>query len=151
MPYTQLTRARVVTDSTGKEESITTVARVSQTAWLREVSHPTIAAIKSRIEAVTSLSADTEQQHCEQYQVANYGIGGHYVPHYDYIFKDIPEPEREQQLTEENKNNGDRIATFMIYVSIYCQNTNNKLIIIFLFLSNSSPMFFLVVRPCFLT
>lgn len=115
---TQLTRARVVTDSSGKEESISTVARVSQTAWLREFSHPTIAAIKARIEAVTGLSADTEQQHCEQYQVANYGIGGHYVPHYDYIFKDVPEPEREKLLTDENRHNGDRISTFMIYVSL---------------------------------
>ena len=53
---------------------------------------------------------------CELAQVANYGIGGHYVPHYDYLFKDRPESERDN-INEREKRAGDRIATFMIYVS----------------------------------
>ena len=49
-------------------------------AWLKSTDHPTIDRVNERIEAVTNLEVDT----AEELQVANYGIGGHYEPHYDF-------------------------------------------------------------------
>lgn len=92
-------------------------SRVSQTAWFTGNSHPLLARVNARIEAITGLSADMDKRDCELIQIANYGMGGHYVPHYDYLFKDRPEEER-INLPEEEMLAGDRIATFMFYVSM---------------------------------
>ena len=75
-----------------------------------------IARVNNRIEAVTGLSVDIDQSNCELVQIANYGMGGHYVPHYDYLIKDKPEDERDN-VPEKEKYAGDRMATFMFYVS----------------------------------
>lgn len=77
-----------------------------------------MAKVSARIEAVTGLSADMDQSHCELIQIANYGMGGHYVPHYDYLIKDRPEEER-GNVPEKEIIAGDRIATLMFYVSIF--------------------------------
>lgn len=56
------------------------------------------------------------KSHCELVQIANYGMGGHYVPHYDYLIKDKPQEQR-WNVSEKELFAGDRMATFMIYVS----------------------------------
>lgn len=99
-----------------KDNEISTV-RVSQTAWFSENSHPMIMKINQRIEAVTGLSVNIDKSDCELVQIANYGVGGHYVPHYDYLIKDKPESER-INVSEKERYAGDRIATFMLYVSL---------------------------------
>ncbi|UXI20501.1 complexin [Sarcoptes scabiei] len=108
-----LTRAKVLTDE--KDNEISTV-RVSQTAWFSENSHPMIMKINQRIEAVTGLSVNIDKSDCELVQIANYGVGGHYLPHYDYLIKDKPESER-INVSEKERYAGDRIATFMLYLS----------------------------------
>ena len=50
--------------------------------------HPLIERLSRRIQHLTGLSADTAKDHAEMLQVSNYGIGGHYNPHHDYIFVD---------------------------------------------------------------
>jgi prolyl 4-hydroxylase len=54
---------------------------------------------------MTGLSMET----AEQLQVQNYGIGGHYVPHWDH------------RLSGETcfEKGGNRIATMLFYVRIY--------------------------------
>jgi prolyl 4-hydroxylase len=50
--------------------------------WLRADDDPQgyVTRIDQRIEDVTGLTMST----AEQLQVVNYGIGGHYEPHYDF-------------------------------------------------------------------
>jgi prolyl 4-hydroxylase len=55
---------------------------------------------------VTSLNMQT----AEELQVGNYGLGGHYEPHYDFARKD--EVNAFQSL-----GTGNRIATWLNYVS----------------------------------
>uniref|UniRef100_A0A672JTR1 Procollagen-proline, 2-oxoglutarate 4-dioxygenase (proline 4-hydroxylase), alpha polypeptide 2 n=1 Tax=Sinocyclocheilus grahami TaxID=75366 RepID=A0A672JTR1_SINGR len=74
----KLSRATVRDPNTG----VLTVAhyRVSKSAWLEEEDDPVIARVNQRIEDVTGLSVNT----AELLQVANYGVGGQYEPHYDF-------------------------------------------------------------------
>lgn len=74
----QLRRATVQNYKTGELE----VAhyRISKSAWLKEEEHKAVARVSQRIEDMTGLSTST----AEELQVVNYGIGGHYEPHYDF-------------------------------------------------------------------
>lgn len=99
-----------------KDNEISTV-RVSQTAWFTEATEPLIGRLNRRIEAITGLSVNMNKSDCELVQIANYGIGGHYVPHYDYLIKDKPESQR-TNISEKDQYAGDRMATFMFYVCI---------------------------------
>lgn len=109
----QLTRARVQTDN-GTADMISKT-RISQTAWFAPDTHPIVWRIIRRIEAATGLSADMTDSHCELMQVANYGMGGHYTPHYDYLIVDRPKHERDQ-VDERELYAGDRTATVMFYL-----------------------------------
>lgn len=44
----------------------------------------------------------------ESLQVVNYGIGGHYEPHYDFAFRG--------DITFSATGNGNRISTILFYV-----------------------------------
>lgn len=92
--------------------------RTSQTAWFSPDSDPLVQKINRRIEAVTGLSTDMEKSHSELMQVANYGMGGHYTPHYDYLIVDRPPEERREPFIEDREvYAGDRTATLMFYLS----------------------------------
>uniref|UniRef100_A0A8C2ZQU7 procollagen-proline 4-dioxygenase n=1 Tax=Cyclopterus lumpus TaxID=8103 RepID=A0A8C2ZQU7_CYCLU len=80
--------------------------RVSKSAWLEEVDDPVIVRVNQRIEDITGLEVDT----AELLQVANYGVGGQYEPHYDFSRKD--EPDAFKRL-----GTGNRVATFLNYMS----------------------------------
>jgi prolyl 4-hydroxylase len=47
----------------------------------------------------------------ERLQVQNYGIGGHYIPHWDHQIKRIP------GYSVKKIHEGNRIATMLFYVS----------------------------------
>ncbi len=66
---------------------------------------------------MTGLSVDMDKSHCELVQIANYGMGGHYVPHYDYLIVDRP-PEKRHLAPAKEVHAGDRTATLMFYVRI---------------------------------
>lgn len=108
-----LTRARVQTDNGTAD--IVSKTRTSQTAWFSPDTHPIVNRMNRRIEAATGLSADMTDSHCELMQVANYGMGGHYTPHYDYLIVDRPENERDQ-VDDRELYAGDRTATVMFYL-----------------------------------
>uniref|UniRef100_A0A336MJ21 procollagen-proline 4-dioxygenase n=1 Tax=Culicoides sonorensis TaxID=179676 RepID=A0A336MJ21_CULSO len=76
-------------------------SRISKIQWLLEDEHPLLKTLSRRIEDMTALSAE----YSEPLQIASYGIGGHYVPHYDWFGYRRDVPER------------DRIATLMFYMS----------------------------------
>ncbi|KAG7218539.1 hypothetical protein INR49_020207 [Caranx melampygus] len=97
-------RATVHDPQTGK---LTTAHyRVSKSAWLGAYEHPVVDRINQRIEDVTGLDVST----AEDLQVANYGVGGQYEPHFDFGRKD--EPDAFEEL-----GTGNRIATWLLYMS----------------------------------
>ncbi|XP_053312613.1 prolyl 4-hydroxylase subunit alpha-3 [Spea bombifrons] len=81
--------------------------RISKSAWLKDTAHPMIRRIDTRIAAVTGLNVSVP--YAEHLQVVNYGIGGHYEPHFDHATS------RKSPLYR--TNTGNRLATFMIYLS----------------------------------
>ncbi|XP_072256952.1 prolyl 4-hydroxylase subunit alpha-2 isoform X3 [Pyxicephalus adspersus] len=100
----KLARATVRDPKTG----VLTTAnyRVSKSAWLEEYDDPVIAQVNKRMQAITGLTADT----AELLQVANYGMGGQYEPHFDFSRKE--EPDVFKRL-----GTGNRVATFLNYMS----------------------------------
>lgn len=69
-------RATVQNHKTGELE----VAhyRISKSAWLKDEEHEAVRSIVQRTADMTGLTMETS----EELQVVNYGIGGHYEPHY---------------------------------------------------------------------
>ncbi|KAM4607688.1 prolyl 4-hydroxylase subunit alpha-1b isoform 2-T2 [Polymixia lowei] len=100
----RLRRATVHDPLTGK--LTTALYRVSKSAWLTGYEHPMIEIINQRIEDLTGLEMDT----AEELQVANYGVGGQYEPHFDFGRKDEPDAFKEL-------GTGNRIATWLFYMS----------------------------------
>ncbi|XP_076123127.1 prolyl 4-hydroxylase subunit alpha-1a isoform X2 [Alosa pseudoharengus] len=100
----RLRRATVHNPETG--ELTTAHYRVSKSAWLVENEHPVVDRINQRIEDLTGLEIST----AEDLQVANYGVGGQYEPHYDFGRKDEPDAFKEL-------GTGNRIATWLLYMS----------------------------------
>ncbi|XP_056101784.1 prolyl 4-hydroxylase subunit alpha-1a isoform X3 [Rhinichthys klamathensis goyatoka] len=97
-------RATVHDPQTGK---LTTAQyRVSKSAWLAAYEHPVVDHINQRIEDITGLDIKT----AEELQVANYGVGGQYEPHFDFGRKDEPDAFKEL-------GTGNRIATWLFYMS----------------------------------
>ncbi|XP_051487233.1 prolyl 4-hydroxylase subunit alpha-2 isoform X3 [Apus apus] len=74
----RLARATVRDPKTG----VLTVAsyRVSKSSWLEEDDDPVVAKVNLRMQQITGLTVKT----AELLQVANYGMGGQYEPHFDF-------------------------------------------------------------------
>ncbi|XP_057215498.1 prolyl 4-hydroxylase subunit alpha-2 isoform X2 [Triplophysa rosa] len=98
----KLTRATVRDPKTG----VLTVAhyRVSKSAWLDGDDDPVVERVNRRIQDITGLSVDT----AELLQVANYGVGGQYEPHYDFSRRPF-----DSNLMVD----GNRLATYLNYMS----------------------------------
>nr|AQZ26744.1 prolyl 4-hydroxylase subunit alpha-1 [Aurelia sp. 1 GW-2014] len=79
--------------------------RISKSAWIKYHTDPTIWKIKLKTEDASGLTLDT----AEELQVANYGIGGHYEPHFDFA--------REEEDKFSDLGTGNRIATMLYYIS----------------------------------
>ncbi|KAK7086832.1 Prolyl 4-hydroxylase subunit alpha-3 [Halocaridina rubra] len=95
--------------------------RVSHTAWLQNYTHPVLPNIAKRISAITGLhvfEGSVENMAGEHLQVLSYGIGGHYNFHYDPLLKIMPEEKWFEAGSKfENYPCGDRVATWMFYLS----------------------------------
>lgn len=99
----QFRRATVQNHKTGALE----IAhyRISKSAWLKDEEHQYIRNIAQRVEDMTGLTTATS----EELQVVNYGIGGHYEPHFDFA-------RREETNAFQSLGTGNRIATVLFYV-----------------------------------
>ncbi|XP_039519553.1 prolyl 4-hydroxylase subunit alpha-2-like [Pimephales promelas] len=97
----KLSRAKVIDPVSGRK--VPAASRVSKSAWLSEDEDPVITQVNQRIADVTGLELET----AEELQIANYGIGGQYEPHYD------------SKLTNDSdfQRRGGRISTVLIYLS----------------------------------
>ncbi|NXU18807.1 P4HA3 hydroxylase, partial [Pardalotus punctatus] len=81
--------------------------RISKSAWLKDTADPVVQALDRRIAAVTGL--DLRPPYAEYLQVVNYGLGGHYEPHFDHATS--------MKSPLYRMKSGNRIATVMIYLS----------------------------------
>lgn len=99
----RLRRATVRNPISGKLE--TAPYRITKNVWLPDNLTPVTKSINKRIELVTGLSMEES----EELQVANYGLGGHYAPHFDHA--------RRRELDAYERKHGNRIATFMVYLT----------------------------------
>ncbi|EDW15488.2 uncharacterized protein Dmoj_GI24860 [Drosophila mojavensis] len=97
-------RATVQNAVTGALE--TANYRISKSAWLKTAEHRVIGTVVQRTADMTGLDMDS----AEELQVVNYGIGGHYEPHFDFA-------RREEIRAFEGLNLGNRIATVLFYMS----------------------------------
>ncbi|XP_078579277.1 prolyl 4-hydroxylase subunit alpha-1-like isoform X4 [Branchiostoma floridae x Branchiostoma japonicum] len=79
--------------------------RISKSAWLQGWEHKVIRRVNQRVEDVTGLTMET----AEELQVVNYGMGGHYEPHFDFA--------RKEEKSAFDPKEGNRIATMLFYMS----------------------------------
>jgi prolyl 4-hydroxylase len=99
----RLNRATVQNAVTGQLETAT--YRVSKSAWLKDEENVRINRVSQIARAMTNLTLDT----VEELQVVNYGIGGHYEPHFDFA--------RPKEVSAFEEWRGNRVATFICYMS----------------------------------
>lgn len=97
-------RATVQNYKTGELE--TASYRISKSSWLKSEDSEVVWRVNERIASITGLNMNT----AEELQVANYGLGGHYEPHFDYA-------RREEKDAFKSLGTGNRIATFLFYMS----------------------------------
>ncbi|KAM7330430.1 hypothetical protein ACRRTK_009619 [Alexandromys fortis] len=64
------------------EKQLPVEYRISKSAWLKDTVDPMLVTLDHRIAALTGL--DIQPPYAEYLQVVNYGIGGHYEPHFDH-------------------------------------------------------------------
>ncbi|KAJ0175459.1 hypothetical protein K1T71_008618 [Dendrolimus kikuchii] len=105
MAQPRFKRATVRSSETG--EGIPIGYRISKSAWLTDDESPIISRISQRVADMTGL----DMTHAEELQVANYGIGGHYEPHFDF----------RRQFEPEIPGQDNRIATVLFYMSDVAQ------------------------------
>ncbi|KAI4458952.1 prolyl 4-hydroxylase alpha subunit [Holotrichia oblita] len=101
-------RATVQNFTTGTSK--TANYRISKTAWLIKTIHEHIKDVVQRVGDMTGLTMKS----AEDLQVVNYGIGGHYEPHYDFAKK-------EETNSFKSFAFGNRIATVLFYMSDVAQ------------------------------
>ncbi len=91
--------------------------RVSKVAWLWDQTSIDgfIPQISKRIQMITGLSTHYQDplSNAEPFQVVNYGMGGQYEPHVDFYESKASLA----QVPEFLQNTGDRMVTFMLYLS----------------------------------
>jgi len=97
-------RATVQNHKTGQLEVAN--YRISKSAWLKDVDDDIVRTIGLRVEDMTGLTVTT----AEDLQVVNYGIGGHYEPHFDFA-------REEEKDAFASLGTGNRIATVLFYMS----------------------------------
>ncbi|KAH7949498.1 hypothetical protein HPB49_011635 [Dermacentor silvarum] len=77
-----------------------------QVCWLWDYEHGPLQRLTRRIAAATGLSMEA----AEAYQVANYGVGGHYTPHLDaHGFGEVAD--------SVDTADGNRLATTLMYLT----------------------------------
>ncbi|KAK7115142.1 prolyl 4-hydroxylase subunit alpha-3-like [Littorina saxatilis] len=108
----KLTRA--LTGPTPNDFTLKAHRRLGKIAWLRDNSSSVFERVSRRAHQVTGLHTAFRPRASfgEDFQVVNYGIGGHYIPHHDYFKTKNAFSVAETYL----KDSGDRAATFMIYL-----------------------------------
>ncbi|VDN54900.1 unnamed protein product [Dracunculus medinensis] len=107
----KLNRATVQNAATGNLEYAS--YRISKSAWLKGHDHEVIDRFNKRLDMATNLEMET----AEELQIQNYGVGGHYDPHFDCARSLVYE--KEEKNAFKDLGTGNRIATILVYVSFF--------------------------------
>jgi len=59
-------------------ELVTAQYRISKSSWLQSGESPEVEKVNTRVSEITGLELET----AEELQVVNYGLAGHYEPHF---------------------------------------------------------------------
>ncbi|XP_033220557.1 prolyl 4-hydroxylase subunit alpha-1-like isoform X2 [Belonocnema kinseyi] len=87
----------------------TTPDRVGQIAWIEDYENKLVNILNRRVEHMTGLTANS----VEPLQIGYYEIGGHYLPHYDFIEKEY----LDSVTYFQRRGIGNRIATVLFYLN----------------------------------
>ncbi|XP_037271789.2 prolyl 4-hydroxylase subunit alpha-1 isoform X1 [Rhipicephalus microplus] len=99
----------------GEHGMETSLIRTSSTAWLGDQDAPVATRLNRFIESLLGLGTQYLKGEAEFYQLANYGVGGQYIAHHDFLADIYADPTR--KLDDFERSAGDRIATLMFYLS----------------------------------
>ncbi|XP_063884809.1 prolyl 4-hydroxylase subunit alpha-1-like [Scylla paramamosain] len=93
--------------------------RASHTAWLGGGTHRMVRSVNRLAAALTGLAVDEAAGEAEVLQVNQYGAGGHYVPHMDFmaLYRNTWEAGHLNHSLLQEHPQGDRIATLMFYMN----------------------------------
>ncbi|KAG0417829.1 hypothetical protein HPB47_005328 [Ixodes persulcatus] len=91
-------------------------AIVAASTWLFEQNATIASRLNRHLRALLGMGTLGSNYEAEPYQLANYGTGGHYLPHHDYLY-DVYEGSDETDGLSRFPSYGDRLATLMIYMS----------------------------------
>ncbi len=119
---------RMVKASIGHGKEISEM-RVSRNCWVKDGESDLVDSLSPRLNWITGLQTswkldkfdEGREEEYEHLQIANYGVGGHYNVHQDPMFV-YKEPDFMAYSVETIKGQtpyitGDRLATFMLYLS----------------------------------
>ncbi|KAI6171007.1 Prolyl 4-hydroxylase alpha-related protein PH4 [Aphelenchoides bicaudatus] len=135
----RLRRATVQNAKTGELE--TASYRISKSAWLKGYEHKVVERVNKRIDLMTNLNQET----AEELQIANYGIGGHYDPHFDFARKEEKNAFKKlgtgNRIATDNKNDEKALPTsrFQFFSTCHSQRKEAQLCILNLELATSHP------------
>ncbi|CAN8005542.1 unnamed protein product [Ixodes pacificus] len=90
--------------------------RTSSTAWLNEDEAPIAVRMNSYLRALVGMGTSDTVDEAEAYQLANYGTGGHFLPHHDFL-QDSLHAYNSSADYYIQRGAGDRLATLMIYMT----------------------------------
>lgn len=102
---TRLARSSVVSPESGANTVMD--IRTSEGAYFQRSENPLIQRIDARAAAIMGLT----EEHGEGLQVMRYGLGGEYVPHFDYF-----PPDEAGSRTHLNQG-GQRVSTLIMYLA----------------------------------
>ncbi|XP_029850027.2 prolyl 4-hydroxylase subunit alpha-1-like [Ixodes scapularis] len=97
-------------------EMVASPVRTSSTAWLNEDEAPIAVRMNSYLRALLGMGTSDTDEEAEAYQLANYGTGGQFLPHHDFL-QDSFHSYNSSADYYLQYGTGDRVATLMIYVS----------------------------------
>uniref|UniRef100_A0A0K8RBC1 procollagen-proline 4-dioxygenase n=1 Tax=Ixodes ricinus TaxID=34613 RepID=A0A0K8RBC1_IXORI len=90
--------------------------RTSSNAWLWDDEAPIANRMNWYLRALVGLGTSGSDYEAEAYQLANYGSGGYFLPHHDYLQDTLHAHNSTADYYLQNKE-GDRLATLMIYMT----------------------------------
>ncbi|ODN03007.1 Prolyl 4-hydroxylase subunit alpha-2 [Orchesella cincta] len=108
----EMRQSRTASAEGDDDLGITSRYRTSANAWIEDADISKFTYLNERIARITGLNT-TGYFSSEIVQIAAYNPGNHYTPHSDAIFED----EIIKRLPESELQRGDRIMTFMLYLS----------------------------------
>ncbi|QWT20947.1 2OG-Fe(II) oxygenase [Bacillus sp. NP157] len=104
MAATRLARSAVVSPDSGKNTVMS--IRTSEGAYFQRAEN----ALVQRIDARTAAIMGLPEEHGEGLQVMRYGVGGEYMPHFDYFAPD------EKGSAPHIASGGQRVSTLIMYL-----------------------------------